>query len=148
MSVKVDELEFLLNQLDVANEVKSKILDEVKALEEEKKSEREAGKSKAKNEFVVFVRGDEELQKVLQQAWIVQVPESSDNASLITRMQEAAGEHNASSKRKKSYITEWADFFEAVKRKFTKERNFHVKTKTPAQVIVLTKGEVGEIPVA
>lgn len=124
------------------------LLAELETAEEEKKAMREGGKKKSKNEFVICVRGNKELADILQQGWVIQVPAESDNATLISRFQQATGDHNVASTRKKSYITEWVDFFGAIKRKFTKQYNFHVKTKEAVRVIVLESTNVGETPTA
>ena len=148
MALNTEEIEGILLDLKIEQETYAKILQEVTELEEEKKAAREGGKKKSKNEFVICVRGDKQLAEILQQGWVVQVPAESDNATLISRFQQATGDHNAASTRKKSYITEWVDFFNAIKRKFSKNHNFHIKTKDAVRVIVLEQTNVGETPVA
>lgn len=148
MALSLEDITFCMQKIELDKEKYNALVQELEAAEEEKKAAREGGKKKSKNEFVICVRGDKQLAEILQQGWVVQVPAESDNATLISRFQQAAGDHNAASTRKKSYITEWVDFFPSLKRKFSKNHNFHVKTKEAVRVIVLEETNVGETPTA
>lgn len=146
--LNLEEISLILNEVKAPKEIYNEVIQKAEQLEAEKKEERAATKVKSKNEYVIMVRGDKALADVLSQGWVVQVPAETDNATIISRFQAAAGEHNAASKKKKNYITDWIDLFSAIKRKFTKAHNIHVKTKEAVQVIVILDEKVGEVPIA
>lgn len=140
MAIKIEELSDLLIQAGVEEKIRSLVLKEAKELEATKKEDRENDASpKAKSEFVIVVRGNEELAATLQQGWILSVPTGDDPTTLDGRFKAAMRTQMDAAKRKKPSFSSWFDFFRGVKRAFSKEQNFQPKTKEPVRVLVLTK---------
>jgi hypothetical protein len=141
--IEIDELQNLLIQAGVDQKTRSLILKEAKELAEEKKIEKSEEKlPKSKNEFVVVVRGNEDLEKVLKQCWVLSVPEGTNDSTVLDRLTKAAKEQNNKAKRQKTYLSTWGDLFTFGKREFSKEQNFAVKTKNPVPVYVLKTEKV------
>lgn len=139
MPIKLDELQELLVQASVPTDKIKVVLQDAQELEAKKKEEREANKApKSKNEFVIAVRGNEQLKAVLQQGWVVSVPTGTDNSTLVERFVKAAKEHNMNVKKAKGTLLTWSDFFERLKRVYSKVESFHIKTKEPVRVVVIT----------
>lgn len=144
MALKIEEIISILQEEQLPSDKLRSIASKLETVEQEKKDEREETKEpKSKNEFVIFVRGDQNLKKVLQQGWVVQVKSGEDIQCLPLKMRDAAKDNNAKQKRKKKPLTTWASFFAACKRPFLKERGINVKTKEAVQVVVLENEEIG-----
>jgi hypothetical protein len=144
MALKIEEVIDALKQENIPAQTLVSIETKLEELEKEKKEDRasNSGGVKSKNEFVIVVRGDEELKKTLQQGWVVQVKQGDDIQTLPSRFASAAKEHNAKQKRKKNPISIWRDFFQYCKRPFVKNLGVNIKTKEPVQVVVLEKEEI------
>lgn len=146
MALNIEELNDAIVQsgLKLSVEDRRKILEEARKIEEEKKAERENNKEpKSKNEFCVLIRGDESLKEIVQEAWVVQVPTHIPQDDLIERVKKASRDHNQAVKRKGMCNT-FRDAFQYVKRKFSKDNNYLVKTKEPCRVHILTKEYINE----
>jgi hypothetical protein len=144
MPLNKEEIAQCLIQAGLDLNARNKALKEIEEAELAKKEEREANKDgpKAKNRFVICVRGDSELKKILQAGWVVKVPESSDNNTIIDRMTKAANLQNKSRKSKKMKLFTWRDFFLACKRKNTKQHDIQPITKEAVEVVVLEKEDI------
>jgi hypothetical protein len=139
MSIKLDELQELLVQASIPNDKIKIVLQDAKDLEEKKKEEREANKApKSKNEFVIVVRGDEQLKAALAQGWVMSVKTGDDVSTLPERFVKAAREHNSNVKKGKGTLLNWGDFFQRLKRVYSKMESFQIKTKEPVRVVVIT----------
>lgn len=138
MSVKIEDIEDTLRKqkLDVA--VIKNVVQELKEIEEENKAER-SGVPKAKNQFVIVVKGPAQLKGLSIGGWVVQIPEGQDVNDTLPRLKKAAAATVAAQKRKRRDIDTVADAMRLSKRKFTKEQNVHVKTKEMVQAIVVTE---------
>lgn len=145
MSLKVpDDLNEILIQSGVDTALRSKIMKEAESLEADKKAEKSSNFGpKAKNKFVIMVRGDKTLADKVQQGWIIKVKENDDTNTLVERIKNAAKEQNVNG-RKKSIVNTFADVFKYLKRKFSKAHNWQPVTKEPAQVIVLEHEHINE----
>jgi hypothetical protein len=136
--IEIDELQNLLIQAGVDQKTRSTIVKEAEELAAEKKAEKSENKEpKKKNEFVVIIRGDDEVEKAVQSAFVLQVPEGTADSTVIDRMLKAAKNQNNSAKRKKTFLSTWRDFFSFSKRKFTKEVDIQIKSKNAVPVYVL-----------
>ena len=141
--LKIEELQEILVQSGVDLVLRSKIIKEAEELEAEKKADRGSDSTpKSKNKFVIVVRGDDNLAKELQSGWVVSVAENDDVSTLVERFGKAARAQNDAQKRRKRFIQNWDEFFQSLKRKFSKAENFQPKTKEIVQVIVLTSDKV------
>lgn len=136
MSLKIEDIEKVLRdqKLDVA--VIKKVVNELEAVEEENKAERGAGVPKAKNQFVIVVKGSAELKDANLAGWVVQIPEGDDANQTLPRLKRAATATVNAQKRKKRAISTVADAMQYSKRAFTKIENIQVKTKELVQVVV------------
>jgi hypothetical protein len=142
--LNITEIEEILLNVSVDKEIHNKIIQLAELLEQEKKNERESDAKKSKYKLTVFIRGDKELAEKVQQAWVTKTLEELPDETIVGKLQEAAGMHNAASKKKRNYITTFADLFEFLKRKFSKEVGVAISTKTPVRVIVLENSDVCE----
>lgn len=144
MSLKIDEIISAAQQAGITADKLKVLRQELEELEKEKADDRAANKGpKAKNKFVILVRGDKDLAAKVQQGWIVKVKENDDTNTLVERIKSAAKEQNVNG-RKKSIVNTFADIFRFLKRKFSKAHNWQGVTKEPAQVIVLEKEHINE----
>jgi hypothetical protein len=145
MAINIDDIQEVLIQNGIGPEKSSAIIKDIKeAADAEKEDKEKAPRQKSK--FTVLVRGDAELAKVIQQAWIVQTPEEQDDSTLVDRLKIATAKHNNSLKKKKWAVELWRDVFAYIKSKTTKEQevNVKIKTKEPVRVIVLETEKVIE----
>jgi len=143
--IKIEELTLILTQAGVTDsKVKKAIIQEAEKLEADKKADKEAESGpKAKNRFVICVRGDDKLKEVLQAGYIMKVPENSDNNTILERIQKSSAEQNNSGKRKKKVnINKYSEFFAYSKRKHTKAADLQPITKEVVEVIVLPSEDI------
>jgi hypothetical protein len=140
MSIKLDELASLLDDIDLTPAVRKSILQQAEQLEEEKKQEREENKlPKSKNQFVVVVKTHVEISDEDIVAHVFQIPQEYDPNNLLGDLVSATTDHNLSQKRKKNVLEEFDDVTK-IKRAFLKPKNIHVKTKDDwTRVVVLPK---------
>lgn len=136
MSLKIEDIEKVLRdqKLDVA--VIKKVVNELEAVEEENKADRGNGLPKQKNQFVIVVKGREDLKDANLAGWVVQIPEGDDVNETLPRLKRAAAATVNAQKRKKRAINTVADAMQYSKRAFTKIENVQVKTKEIVQVVV------------
>jgi uncharacterized protein len=143
MALTLEEIQESLTQTGLALDVRSKVVKALEEAEAAKKADRGSDSTpKSKNKFVIVVRGDNNLAKELQSGWVVSVAENDDVSTLVERFGKAARAQNDAQKRKKRFIQNWDEFFQSLKRKFSKAENFQPKTKQPVQVIVITRESV------
>lgn len=145
MSLKIEDIEQVLRdqKLDVA--VIRKVVDELEAVEEEKKADRGAGVPKQKNQFVIVVKGDASMKDKSLAGWVLQIPEGDDVAQTLPRLKRAAAATVNAQKRKRRPIATVADAMQYSKRAFTKAENVQVKTKEYVQVIVTVDDNLASI---
>jgi len=143
MSLTLEEIQMALVEAGLDATARSKATKALREAEEAKKAESGSGNGpKAKNRLVICVRGDDKLKEVLQAGYVIKVPESSDNNTILTRIQTASAQQNSASKRKKNFIAKYSDFFGFSKRKFTKGVDIQPLTKQAVEVIVLPTEEI------
>lgn len=136
MSLKIEDIEQVLREQKLDVTVIRKVVDELEAVEEEKKADRGSGVPKQKNQFVIVVKGSPELKDATLAGWVVQIPEGDDVAQTLPRLKRAAAATVNAQKRKKRAISTVADAMQYSKRAFTKIENVQVKTKELIQVVV------------
>lgn len=143
MAIQLDELADLLFEAELETEQRNKVIQLVKELEEEKKAERAENKlPKAKNQLVAVLKishmtPHEAIQSDNMATHIFQIPEDADPNELIPNLVQCAADHNEVTKKRKNRV-ECFDDVTHIKRKFLKEKNIMLKTKTDwARVIVL-----------
>ena len=143
MAIQLDELADLLFEAELETEQRNKVIQLVKELEEEKKAERAENKlPKAKNQLVAVLKishmtPHEAIQSDNMVTHIFQIPEDADPNELIPNLVQCAADHNEVTKKRKNRV-ECFDDVTHIKRKFLKEKNIMLKTKTDwARVIVL-----------
>jgi len=140
MSIQIEELAHLLNEVKIEVNLYNQIIQNAEKLEEEKKQERELSKvNTSKNEFVVLVKTDKELTSDDIVAHVFSIPLDSDPNLLIGKITKAGTENNLASKRKNNLVTDFDDI-PHIKRKFYKEEDINLKTKEDwCRVVVLPK---------
>jgi hypothetical protein len=143
MAIQIDELADLLFEAELETEQRNKIIQLVKELEAEKKAEREENKlPKAKHQLVAVLKiphmtPHEAIQIENMVTHIFQIPEDADPNELIPNLVQCAADHNEVTKKRKNRVESFDDVTH-IKRKFLKEKNIMLKTKTDwARVIVL-----------
>lgn len=145
MALKIEEINQVLTEIGVNLETRQKAIKAAEEFEANLKEERAENKGpKSKNKFVIVVRGDEKVKAAVQAGWVVQMKESADESTLISRITEAARESNRNQKRKKQFLNNYRDFFAFCKRAFTKTASVDVqiKTKHAVQVVVLPTEDI------
>jgi hypothetical protein len=114
MAINIDDIQEVLIQNGIEPEKRSAIIKDIKeAADAEKEDKEKAPRQKSK--FTVLVRGDAELAKVIEQAWIVQTPEEQDDSTLVDRLKIATAKHNNSLKKKKWAVELWRDVLAYIK---------------------------------
>jgi len=135
MAILLEELQRLLSEASVDNEKYKQILKAAEELEEEKKADR-SGAPKSKNELVVTIKGSGE--DMVAHVW--QISAESDAGLLMDKINKAATSNNLAAKRAKSRVENFDDVA-GIKRKFLKEENVALKTKTDwVRVIQIPEG--------
>ncbi len=143
MALNIDEIISALRDEKIDPKILVAVETKLEKIEQDKKADR-SSTPKGKNEFVIMVRGDAALKKILQQGWVVQVKKGSDIQNLPIALQAAAKDNNDSQKKKKAPVKTWRELFQYCKRPFLKNRDILVKTKEPVQVVVLLNEGVDE----
>jgi hypothetical protein len=139
MALKIEDIIEALREEKIPAPTIIAVQNKLEAIQEELKAERKSDVPKAKNEYVIVVRGDASLAAILQQGWVIQVPFGSDIQNIRSKFTDAAKEHNTNQKRKKNIVQKWSEFFQYCKRPFVKSRGINIKTKQAVQVVVLDK---------
>jgi hypothetical protein len=147
MSITIDDALNVLRNHKIEGNDLTAIAKDLIAIEKELKAEKEANKEeKPKTNMVVLIRGDAALKKAVQGgAFIVTVPENSDNNTFLARLAAAVKTSNDSIKRGKSSraIRTFARAMEWLKPKALKQHQIKgIKTKTPVEVIVVESADI------
>lgn len=117
------------------------VLENLKAVEEEKKEEKENG-PKQKNQFVVFVMDDGSLTGKDLIGYVIQIPENASPAAARDSFVNAVrGYNNGTRKAKKYPVKTIGDGMSAVKGKWLKDSKIKVKTKE-AILIIPVKNDI------
>jgi len=146
MSLTIDELNDVLLQAGVKdNNLRSTILKEARALEEDKKAEKEPAGKKSKYNYTIIVRSDNPaIKDTLEntEAFIAKTAEEVDQGTVLERMKVGALEQNRSV-RKRGKIHTIADYFGFIKSKNHKVEGAGVKnvSKQPVRIVVAEKAE-------
>lgn len=132
MALKIEDIEKTLRDNLIAPNIIIKIVNDLEAAEEANKPERD-DTPKAKNRFVV-VSNDKDS------AWVVQVKEDFDDATIESKLKAATKTFNATKKGRKHPISSWTELFAALPRKLTKDVSvdIHIKSKDLVRVITPT----------
>lgn len=130
--LNLEEIENVLLTLKVDKEIQKKIIAEAAALEEEKRALKEGGKKKNKSQFVVVQKGSGEDTV----SHIFQLAADVDPITLIDKVKQAAISHNIGQKRKKNMVNQFDDLIH-IKRKYSKESGYLLKTKDWVRTIIL-----------
>lgn len=141
MSIKLDELTQLAHDQISDPKVREEFLKAAEALEKEKKNDRiSSPKSKSDKQWVVVLKGPAQIDVTDIVGHVFQLPEEEDAAALITKVGEAAVEHNLATK-KRSNLVETFDDVVHIKPRALKNKNVALKSKMDwARVIQLPDG--------
>jgi hypothetical protein len=147
MSLTIDELNDVLLQAGVQDaKLRSSILKEARALEEDKKAEKDPSGKKSKYNYTIVVRSDNPaIKDALEntEAFIAKTAEEVDQGTILERMKVGAIEQNRNCKKKGKIFTV-ADYFGFIKSKNHKIEGAGVKnvSKQPVRIIVAEKAEI------
>jgi hypothetical protein len=138
MKVSLEQVEATLMERKIDHvKVVEIIKDLTQAIEEEKEEKQSEKVPKAKWEYLIVLNDPDGKIKDEITGWVIQQQEGQDSGMALGKLTDAARAQNESAKRKKSRITSFAELFQCVKSKFTKEKGMHVKTKEPVRVFVV-----------
>lgn len=141
MSLKIEELVDCLNSVQVDKDTFNKIISEAEKIEGSKKSERAAtNKKKSKNQFVVVLKSPEKIDPNTV-AHVVLIDGEDDAGEVLTKIQSAAREQNVTSKSKKTKVYT-IDDLPHIKRRYSKDAGFMVKTKDDWCRTVVVNGDL------
>ena len=137
-----DDLLSILNLAEITGDQKKEALRVARMLMEEKKNEKEAGKApRRKNQYVVVLKGSEELKQMEVVASVFTCPEDQDASTLFNSIREATVDSNCMRKKKKMELRKFSDIILFLKSKFQKPRNFKILTKEWCRTLVLENDE-------
>ncbi len=131
----LDEVTESLTRVQIKNEEKDKIIEDLRLYLESLKQEREP---KSKNQFFILLNDENnELAGKSFEGWVGTIPEGDNMALVISRVQDAAKNYNANTKNgAKNPIKTIGEAFAICKRKFFREQNVTPKVKESVQVIL------------
>lgn len=143
-----EDLLSILNLADITGDQKKEALRVARVLMEEKKNEKDLGKApRRKNQYVVVLKGPENLDEMEIVASVFTCPEEEDPNTLFDSIRAAAVDSNCARKKKKMALKKFSDVILLLKAKFQKPRNFKILTKEWCRTLVLKNDEsfiVGE----
>ncbi len=143
--IEIDEIIAVMKDKQIPDPKIQEVLKELnQILKDNKEDKEDSAQPKSKNKYIVVLRSDnKEIAKELTQgAFIFQTKENDDSSNLFQRIQTAARAHNDSLKRAKSRIVSLGDMARFIKRKFTKDGGFHIKTKLPVEIITISQDDI------
>lgn len=136
MKLSLEDIQSALNKVDVEQEKKIKVLQELQQIIEENKNNA-APVNKTKNEFgVVIFDKNHELDNKEFTACVYQIKEGDKHDNVLHRLSDASREQNEFSKKKNNLIKTMGEAFGYLKRKFVKDRGILIKTKIPIVVLI------------
>lgn len=134
--ISIEDLQDVLTESGVEAQKQKKILELAqKAIEEEKQQKADSSVPKSKNEYGVVLYAPDLVGKEYT-ASIYQIKVGDDHSTVLRRVSEAVNSQNLTAKRKKTVIDTMGLAFQKLKRKFIKEKEINIKTKTPVRVLV------------
>jgi hypothetical protein len=137
-----DDLLSILNLADITGDQKKEALRVARVLMEEKKSEKEAGKApRRKNQYIVVLKGPDELKDMEIVSSVFSCPEDQDPATLFDSIRAATVDSNCMRKKKKMELRKFSDIILLLKAKFQKPRNFKILTKEWCRTLVLDRDD-------
>jgi hypothetical protein len=138
MKIDIETVYQVLGECKVPKEQADKVINNLQAVAEEEKQEKESLKTpKAKWEFgVVLYDANNELDGKEFTASIYQIKDGEDHNLVLPKLCEAAKIQNEMAKRKKHLLDTIGNIFSSLKSKFAKEKGVRIKTKEPVRVLV------------
>lgn len=145
MAFKTEDVLDALREAGIDTAKQKVVLESLKAIEKEKKEEKEAEKGpKTKNQFVVFVMDDGTLSNKELIGYVLQVPESASISATPETFRDAARAYNNGARKAKKYpITTIGDGMKALRGKWIKDTGIKVKTKESIAIIPV-KNEIND----
>ena len=140
MKINIDEVESVLLKKKIEQNKVAEIVKELNEIVEELKND---PKERQKWEYVIVLNDPDGLLKGKEIAgWVVQQHENADAGLILSKLSDAAKTQNDSAKRKKNFITNMTELFEALKPKFlVKSKKLRIKTKELTRVVT-TDGKI------
>lgn len=134
----IEDVMQALQEAKVPKEQQGIVLNHLQQVAQEEALQKEENKlPKQKNEFGVILFDAEGLVAGKEfTAAVYQIPQGDDHNLVLGKISQAAREQVASAKRKKYPIDTMGEAVQNVKRKFTKDKNVNLKTKSPVRVLV------------
>ncbi len=144
--ISLEDIVSVINGSKIDPKERVEIIKELNAIADELAQEKadNKGEKKPKGKFVVLIKSDDaSLQaKLAQGGYIIQVADQSDTSTLYSRIQTAARSHNDSCKRPKNRVNTFPEAMEKIKRKYSKEQNYLIKTKLPVEIQVVAENNI------
>lgn len=143
--IDINEVAEVIKTFKIEPSVAREILEELNSRAEAKESDKAEPTPRGKQQYVVVISDPEGKLKQDMVGWVVQLPESASPHSVIDRVMKAAHDFNASKKGRLLPVKLLGEAFESVARKWFKNYEVAVKTKT-AIYIVRTDNKLTEAP--
>lgn len=137
MSIDIGTVTEILREQNVDQTVIKAVVTELqKVIADEKAAKVADTTPRAKYQYAVVVNSPtNDINNA--QAWVVKLPEAENPQDILTKVQTAVARQNDLTRKGRKFpIRGLISAFEGLKRKFTKEQNFQILTKTYCPVIV------------
>lgn len=136
MNIDLGTVQEILREQKVDSTVISVVVKELQKVAAEEAADKGPSGPKQKYQYSIIVNSPTNDLNNLQ-GWVVKMPEDQKPSELLVKIQTAAAKQNNGSRRgKKSPIKSISEAFRFLKRKFTREENFHCLTKDSVSVLV------------
>ena len=134
----IEDVMQALQEAKVPKEQQGTVLNYLQQVAQEEAAQKEAEKLPTqKNEFgVILFDADGLVAGKEFTAAIYQIPQGDDHNLVLGKISQAARDQVLAAKRKKYPINTMGEAVQNVKRKFTKDKNVNLKTKTPVRVLI------------
>lgn len=134
MSLNIKEIEAVLKDKKLPDATLKAVVEELKAVEEEKKNEKDT-EPKSKNQYVIIALDKTGQIKDDLTGFVVQIPESDNPAAVLDKVKESARQYALTRKARKYPVKTVADVAKFVKRAITKNAHIHFKHKDPVLIV-------------
>lgn len=136
MKFTIEEIQEILVSHKLENEKVNKISHALAEMAKHKKEDAEEDKvPKERTEFTVVVVDEANALPDGLTGFVVSHKSDVDPASVVSRLSDAAKAHNLVGRGRKNPLKSMIEVFGHVKRKFVKEKNIQIKTKTLVRIV-------------
>jgi hypothetical protein len=149
MSDKIDisTVAEVIKQHKLEPSIVREIIEELNARAEAKEADKAEPTPRGKQQYVALISDPEGKIKQDLVGWVFQLPENASPATILDRVMKATHDFNASKKGRLLPVKSVGEAVESVSRKFFKNAEIAVKTKTPIYFL-RTDNKLTEAPTA